>query len=563
MDRETRRRLEDFRRDQAGPVENALIDDLASGELDRGEFLRRATVFGLSTSAIATALAAFGEAPLAFAGTARGQAGGRLRVGCIPPPAHGLDPHTYADTGSLVTGNIAGEMLGRTTNKLTVIPELAVKWTPNKDASVWTYSLRRGVKFQTGQDMKADDVVATFKRLVDPSSGSQALSAFKGVLSPDGVRKVDDYTVQFHLDAPAASFPYLTSSTTYQAIILPANYQNGTFEKTPQTTGAFKLTAYTPGVGATYERFTGWWGGQAALDGVDLKYFSDDAAVISALLGNQIDLINEVHFSTGRALFGNPNVQIFTARGATHRLVPMETDTAPFTDWRVRQAVALTLDRPAIVKRLFNNLADVGNDSPFAPVFPSTVALPQRHKDIAKAKQLMAQAGHGSGFSVTLTTYQTFELPALAQIIQSSVKAIGIKMNLRILTSAAYYAGSQLGPPKGWGTTPWLNTPINITDWGGRAVPNVYLTSALESKGVWNASHYSNKNFDKLARSYIAAIALKDQRKYAKQLETILLHDTPAIYPYFFYQLGGGSKHVHGYQADPQGIVYLSHTSLA
>jgi peptide/nickel transport system substrate-binding protein len=564
MDRETRRRLEEFRHNEAGPVENALIDDLATGELDRAEFLRRATIFGLSASAIATALAAFGEAPLAFAGTTQGSAGGRLRLGCIPPPAHGLDPHTYADTGSLVTGNVAGEMLVRSTNKLTLISELATSWKPNKDASIWTYTLRHGVKFQTGQEMKADDVVTTFKRLVDPNSGSQALSAFKGTLSPDGVRKVDDYTVQFHLDAPAASFPYLTSSTTYQAIILPANYQLGSFEKTPQCTGAFKLVAYTPGVGATYERFGGWWGGQAPLDGVDLKYFSDDAAIISALLGNQIDLVNEIHFSTGRALFGNPNVQIFSARGATHRLVPMLTDAPPFNDYRVRQAVALTLDRPAIRKRLFNDLADLGNDSPFAPVFPATdKSVPQRHKDIQKAKQLMAAAGKSNGFSVQLTTYKAFELPALAQIIQSSVKQIGIKLTLQILTSAAYYAGTQLGPPKGWGTTPWLNTPMNITDWGGRAVPNVYLTSSLKSKGVWNASHYSNKKFDSLANSFIAAIALKDQRKYARQIQLLLLHDTPALYPYFYFQLGGGSKRVRGYKADPQGQVYLSKTSLA
>jgi peptide/nickel transport system substrate-binding protein len=563
MDRETRRQLEHYRREEAGAVENALLDELFDGEMDRGDFFRRATVFGLSTSAIAAALAAAGEAPLAFAAPAAAKAGGRMRLGCIPPPAHGLDPHTYADTGSLVTGNIAGEMLLRATNRLTVVPELAVRWKPNKDASVWTYTLRRNVKFQNGQTMRADDVVTTFKRLVDPNSGSQALSAFKGVLSPGGVRKVNDFTVAFHLDAPNASFPYLTSSTTYQAIILPANYVLGTFEKTPQATGAFRLVSYTPGVGATFQRYDGWWRGRAPLDGVDLKYFSEDAAVISALLGNQIDLVNEVHFATGRALFKNRNVKIFSAHGATHRLVPMLTDAPPFNDYRVRQAVALTLDRQAIRKRLFNNLADVGNDSPFAPVFPSRVKVPQRHKDIRKAKQLMAAAGKANGFSVQLTTYRAFELPALAQIIQSSVKAIGIRMTLRILTSTAYYAGSQLGPPKGWGTTPWLNTPINITDWGGRAVPNVYLTSSLMSKGVWNASHYSNKRFDRLARSFIAAISLKDQRKFAKQIEQLMLHDTPAIYPYFYFQLGAGRTRVRGYQADPQGQVYLSRTSLA
>jgi peptide/nickel transport system substrate-binding protein len=563
MDRERRRRFEQYRASVAGPVENTLLDELGDGEVDRAEFLRRATVVGLSASVIGAALEAFGDAPLAFAATERGTAGGRLRVGCIPPPAHGLDPHTYADTGSLVTGNIAGEMLNRTTFKGTLVPELATSWKSNKAATIWTYKLRRGVKFHTGQEMTADDVVATFKRLVDPKGGSQALSAYKGVLSPAGVRKVDKYTVAFHLDAPTGGFPFLTSSTTYQAIILPANYKAGTYEKTPQGTGAFRLTAYTPGVGATFQAFDGWWRGKPPLDGVDLKYFSDDAAVVSALLGNQIDLINEVHIATGRALFNNPNVQILSAHGATHRLVPMLTDAPPFNDFRIRQAVALTLDRPAIRKRLFNDLADLGNDTPFAPVFPSSVKLPQRHKDIAKAKQLMAAAGKSNGFSVQLTTYKAFELPLLAQIIQRSVKEIGINMSLRILTSTAYYAGTQTGRPKGWGTTPWLNTPINITDWGGRAIPNVYLTSSLRSKGVWNASHYSSKRFDSLARSYIAAVSLKDQRKYARQIELLLQHDTPAIYPYFYYQIGAAAKRVRGYHADPQGLVYLSRTSLA
>jgi len=563
MDRHTRRQFEEYRRSTAGDVENTLIDELIDGEMDRSQFIRRGSVFGLSLTTLGAALAAASDAPLAFARPTSAKVGGRLRVGCIPPPAHGLDPHTYADTGSLVTGNIAGEMLNRTTDTGTLVPELATSWKSNPQATVWTYTLRRGVKFQNGQEMTADDVVTTFKRLVDSNSGSQALSAYKGVLSPAGVEKVDTYTVAFHLDAPTGGFPFLTSSTTYQAIILPANYQLGTFEKTPQATGAFKLTAYTPGVGATFERFDGWWGGKAPLDGVDLKYFSDDAAVVSALLGNQIDLINEVHVSTGRALFDNPNVKVISAKGATHRLVPMLTDAPPFTDYRVRQAVALTLDREAIRTRLFKGLASLGNDSPFAPVFQSSIALPQRHKDIAKAKQLMAAAGKSKGFSTSLTTYKAFELPALAQIIQSSVKAIGIKLSLKILTATAYYAGSQLGPPKGWGTTPWLNTPMNITDWGGRAIPNVYLTSSLKSKGVWNASHYASKKFDSLANSYIASISLKDQRKYAGQIETLLLHDTPAIYPYFYYQLGGVAKKVQNYHADPQGLVYLSHVSLA
>jgi peptide/nickel transport system substrate-binding protein len=561
MDREELRRIDEFRR-EAGPLQQTLIDDLADGEMDRSTFIQRASVLGLSATTIGAMLKAFGHAPPAFGATRAVSAGGRIRVGIIPPPTKGLDPHTYADQGGLETGGIAGEFLTRATQSLTLLPELATSWTPNKDASVWTFKLRQGVKFQTGQPMTADDVVATYNRLLGPDSG--ALSAFKGVLSAGGITKVDPNTVQFKLDTPTASFPYLTSSTTYQAIVLPADYVNGTFEKKPQTTGAFKLTSYTPGVGAKYDRYTGWWAGQAPLDGVDVTYYTDDAAVSAALLGGQIDLIGQIQFATGRPLFSNSNVQIFSTRGATHRQIPMRVDLHnPLRDYRVRQAIALTLDRPAIVKTLFNGRADIGNDSPFAPVYPSTnTTVPQRHKDLRKAKQLMAAAGYAKGFSITLTTEQTGEIPQLAQIIQRSVKAIGIKMTLKILTATAYFAGSSSGGPGGLGTTPWLNTPMNITDWGHRAVPNVLLGSALETGGVWNAAHYSNKRYDALVKSYEAAISIKDQRKFSKQIETILLHDTPVIFPYFYNYLAAGSKRVKGYKADALGQVYLSKTSL-
>ncbi len=565
MDRDMMRRLDEFRRDEAGPLENALFDDLGSGEMDRQEFIRRASVLGLSVTAIGVALGAFGGAAPAFGSTGAVNVGGRMRLGVVPPPVTGLDPHTYKDTGGLVTGGIAGEFLSRATASLTLLPELATSWKPNANATVWTYKLRPGVKFQSGQSFGADDVVATYERLTDPKSGSQALSALKGVLSPGGTKKIDNLTVQFRLDAPTASFPYLASSTTYQAIMLPADYKLGTFEKTPQTTGAFRLVSYSPGVGAKYERNPGWWGGRAALDGVDVTYYSDDSAIVSALLGNQIDLINQVNFATGRALFKAPNVQIFNAPGATHRQVPMRVDAKnPLKDPRVRRAIALTLDRPAIIKTLFNNLSDIGNDSPFAPAFPSTDrSVPQRKKDLAQAKRLMAQAGFARGFKITLTTQKTGEIPQLAQIIQRSVKAIGIDMKLVILTATAYFAGSQDGPPLGWGTTPWLNAPMNITDWGHRAVPNVVVNAAFRSKGVWNAAHYSNKKYDATAKAFFGAIAIADQRKYEKQMQLILLRDTPVIVPYFYNFLAGGSKKVRGYKADAQGTVFLSRTSLS
>jgi peptide/nickel transport system substrate-binding protein len=183
------------------------------------------------------------------------------------------------------------------------------------------------------------------------------------------------------------------------------------------------------------------------------------------------------------------------------------------------------------------------------------------------AKALMKQAGYEKGFSITLTTETTGELPELAQIVKQSVKAIGINMALVIESATAYFSGTATGPPKGWGNTAWLNTPMNITDWGGRPVPNVYLVSAFSSlsksgAGVWNAAHYSNRKFDSLVKSYLAATSFKGQNKYATEMQQILLHDTPVVLPYYYYFLAAGSRSVRNYYANPQAQVYLSKTSL-
>ena len=557
MTRFERRHLDESRAN-AGPVANTLIDEFAQGEMDRGDFIRRASVLGLSLPLVGAALAGLGAAPLAAsASTHVAKAGGRLRLGIVGAPAGAIDPHLFNNHGHVVVGGITGEYLIRGRQKTPLVPELALKWTPNASASKWTYNLRPNVKFQTGKVMNADDVVATYKRLTDPKGGSQALSAFGGVLSPAGIRKIDDLTVEFALDAPNANFPYLTSSTTYQAVILPADYQIGTFTTTPQTTGAFKLTALTPGVNIKYDRFDGWWGGTAPLDGVDATIFDEDgSAAVAAMLAGSQDLLSQMSLTAGRPLIKNPNIKMFTARGASHRTIGMHVDKDPFKDFRVRQALALSINRPALLKTVLGGFGDIGNDSPFAPLYASTSkSVPQRHQDLRKAKQLLTAAGHADGFSATLTSINYLEVPQLAQIFQASLKKIGVNLKLRMQPASVYYGGNAK-------TTPWLNAPMNLTDWGHRAVPNVVANSSLTSKGVWNGSRYASKKFDRLLKSYVGAISLADQRKYSKQLQELLLHDTPVIYPYFNGWLMPGSPKLQGFEASPDAQTYLSKASL-
>ena len=115
-------------------------------------------------------------------------------------------------------------------------------------------------------------------------------------------------------------------------------------------------------------------------------------------------MVGQFSVSGGQELLTG-SYNIIKLKSSAHRQLSMRNDKAPFTDPRVRQAIALTLNRPQIVQALFKGFADVGNDSPFAPVYPSTnTSVPQRTQNIAKAKSLLAAAGHASGFSTQLVT---------------------------------------------------------------------------------------------------------------------------------------------------------------
>src|SRR5581483_1132057 len=145
-----------------------------------------------------------------------------------------IEPHQFMDAGRIGIGSPVGEFLNRTLGTGVLVPELATSWTPNKDASVWTVKLRPNVKFQSGQTLSPADVIATYKNLLDANI-SQAISAYKGVLSAGHVvQGAAGDEVVFNLDSPSANFPYTLSSNTYQAIILPASYQPGTFVTKPQ-----------------------------------------------------------------------------------------------------------------------------------------------------------------------------------------------------------------------------------------------------------------------------------------------------------------------------------------
>jgi peptide/nickel transport system substrate-binding protein len=549
-------RLLDLLRRNRNPIENHLIDGLVDGRVSRREFLRHGSVLGLSLPLLSQIGFAAGLGFTPSLARAEGAAGATIKVACSTPTG-AIDPVTLPDVGGLIMIGQTGEFLCMDGSDLVLKPALAESWSPDEKGTVWTFKLRKGVKFHTGAEMTADDVVASIDRLADPKNSSNALSVFAGVLSKGGSKKVDDYTVAFYLDAPNGNFPYLLSSDNYNAIILPANYA-GDFEKNFVGTGAFKLEKYTPKVGATFVRNDDYWGEKALPAKLEFVFFADIQPQILALQGGQVDVVNQLPVLASMGLIADPNITMLSIKSATHYQVHMRTDMDPFKDPRVRRAIALSIDREKLVKGLRRGRATLGNDNPFAPVYPSTdTTVPQREKDIAQAKELLAAAGYKAGTKITLTTQRYQEIPDYAQLIQNAVKEIGIDMELNVMDSGAYYGDAV------YGKSQWLDSAMGITDYGHRGVPNVYLTAPLKSEGTWNSAHFKNKDYDTLAAGYIAALDLEAQKAEAGKIQKLLLEETPVIWGYFLDYLGATTKGVSGVNLTAMSQIFLDRASKA
>ena len=539
-----RHRYLDSIRGRLGEAENDLIDELMAGRSGRRDFLRHAARLGFALPVLGGLAASEARA-----------AGGTVRA-ALAMPGGAIDPVRIYDSASYQILFQIAEYLCVTQPDLTLKPVLAESWSPNSDGSVWTFKLRQGVKFHDGQEMTADDVVATFDRLSDPKGESNALSVFKGLLSKGGTRKVDDYTVAFHLDAPNGNFPYAVSIDNYNAVILPASYK-GDYEKSWIGTGPFKMESYKPKASATLVRNDGYWGAKALPDRVELIFYGDLQPRILALQAGEVDLLDGIPIDLSRSLESNPKISILKVKTSAHRQLHMRCDTAPFTDKRVRQALALTLDRNKLVKGLSRGLATVGNDSPFAPIFPSTDrTVAQRHQDIRKAKELMTAAGQTAGFEAVLTTERYADIPDYAVLFQNFAKLIGVNIKLNIETQDAYYGKAVFGQ------SDWLDSPLGITDYAHRGVPNVFLQAPLMSDGSWNAAHFKNPTYDGLVAQYVKALDIGSQRRAADEIEKLLLEESPVIISYFPDLLVPVRKGLTGLPPIPAGLL-LAGVSLA
>ena len=553
----------DRARRSVGPVGLDLVESYAQGRISRRDFLKRGAVIGLSAPLLASVLAACGgdgeESPSPSGGTAGGgQKGGILRV-ATQTPAATLDPIGMQDLGAYGIIAQCFEFLSTLGEEGEIAPGLAESWTPNDDRSVWTFQLRKGVKWQDGSDFSSADVAATMDRLVEAGN-----SGLKGVIEKGAVDTSDPDVAVISLTGPNLNFPYLVSVFNAQSPITPADYETGTtLDGSPNGTGPWKLDSYDGSTKAVFSRNPDWWGGETLLDGQEVQFFDDLGTMVTAMQGGSVDAIVQFQANGGEGLLNNPDFTVLEIQASTHRQIWMRCDTGQFADKRVRQALALTFDREAMVETLFQGRGSVANDHiipSFAPFYNDSV--PQRTKDDEAARQLLSAAGFPDGLKADLHAAQLQEIPDLAALIQSGAKAAGFDLQLAIESLDTFY-GAQWCPAEPADPPCSGAAELGIVDYGHRPTPDVFLNAALATNGVWNSSQYSSADFDAAFKEFQSSLGIDDQIAACGKIEAILNEDVPIGVPYFYNYLSGHSNSVTGVRVSALGQMFVEKASLS
>ncbi len=555
------------------PLQLDVVEAFAQGRLSRRQFIQRGTIVGLSFGSITAVIAACGgstpnasvaaSTPPASAGASASAppaaAGGTIRV-AVQRPAGPLDPVAMIDLASYgLTAQSFEFLCTLAPNATDIAPGLAETWTPNEDNTVWTFKLRQGVKWHDGTDFTSADVVATMDRLV--AAGNSGL---KGVLDKGSAVATDAATVTMNLVSANGNFPYLVSVFNAQSLITPAAYVAGTtLDKVPAGTGAWKIVegSYDIASGVKFARNDAWWGGATPLDGSEFTFFDDTASMVTAYQGGQIDALVQFDVLSGAPLFTDTNFTVVDTPTTNHRQIWMHTDTGQFADKRVRQALALTLDRPTLIQQLFKGRGIPANDHviwEFYPYYSGTVA--QRTQNIEQAKQLLADAGVPN-LAATLQYGRLSEIPDLAVLIQSQAAPAGITITPAGQDNGPFYDAQWCNTTNPTDPPCQGNAELGIVDYGHRASPDVFLNSAYKTNGVWNASHYANPAFDAAFTEFQSAVGVDAQKAACAKIEQISNDEVPMVIPYFYNYLSGNSTKFTGVYTCALGQMFLSAAS--
>lgn len=426
--------------------------------------------------------------------------GGTLRVGALGRTgAITRDPHgTQSNESDYLILSLLYDTLTIPALEPNTAPRLAASWTHSDDLKTWRFELAEGATFHDGSPVTAQDAVFSLRRLRETPAGASRLPGIEARnITADG-----DRTVVLVSDYANAELPLLTRLTTF---VVPDGTTDQDIAKAPGT-GPFKLDWYRDG-NARLVRNDDWYGGEIHLDAIEVKIFESPQALANALLAGQLDLASNVGAVAARTAAGRADIQ--TVRRPNDMAMPivMRTADGPFADPRVREALRLAVDREAMVQQVLSGYGSVANDvlGTGDPAYDRS--LPQRTRDLDKARRLLQEAGFDTSRTYELLTTEDISgLAESATLFATQAREAGVDIKVVKQESATF-----------WDKT-WLHGDLYTTYWGTNDSVVFFASKTMVSGSGQNETGWKDPEFD---AAYQKAIGTADPAGRAELLREL------------------------------------------
>ena len=467
-----------------------------------------------------------------------------LTIGVRAGP-ESIDPHFTATGTHAEALKHVFDTLVWSGDDLSLEPRLAESWRAVNDTT-WEFKLRHGVKFHDGSDFTAADVKFSIERIPAVSGPNPTTIYVRRVKE---VKIVDPYTVQVITDGAAPTLPYdfirlfIVSAKAAKDFSTKETANEGfNSGKAAIGTGPYKFVSWTPKDQLVLDRFDGYWGGKEPWQRVLRKEIPNDTARVAQLKAGQLDLIARAPAADVPTL--EKDAKLTVVKVDTVYVFNMELDmrekapqiTAkdgsalpqnPLRDPRVREAIDLAIDRPALAEVAMEGMGKPVNQLVTPSIFGYNKSLPERKLDIARAKKLLADAGYPNGFKATFS-FTNDRLPGDRQVgtsVAQMLAAIGLDVTANAQPAAVFFPARTRGdfsmPMSGWGT---LTGEAHYT-----LSSTVHSNDPVRKFGPFNVLGYNSPQMDKLIQDAAIEMDVNKRRSYLEQANALVATDRPRL----------------------------------
>ncbi len=493
-----------------------LAEQYRCGKISRREFLRLSALVGASVGAT-------GIIPhwgLSLARASAPKRGGVIRVASV---VHKISNPAQISWGksSNILRQVAEYLTVTGTDNITR-PLLAKDWQASDDLRTWTFNLRKGIKFNNGDEFSASDVVFTLKMWLDKNVKSSMLGLIGGYLSPDGIEKTGDYQIKLHLNRPEIGLP--EHFFHYPAFILNHRTFEGDFRKAPHGTGPYTFETYKETEIAVLKARHNYW--QKGADGKPLPYLdgmsfielgTETAPQLAALKSGEVDMIDLADAGSPNIMLAarnDPNLVVRPVTTSQVRVLRMRTDVDPWTDHRVRQALKLCQRRDKILKLAYFSEGIEGQDFHVYPSHPEYCPQPTPTYNPEKAKALLEEAGYPDGLKVELNAGADWtDVMRFAEILKEDAKPARLDIDIKAMPVNQYWEK-------------WTEVGLGITPWTHRALGTMVLNLAygVDPQGrpvAWNETRWVDPEFNRLLNQANGTLDVNRRKEIFCDLEKI------------------------------------------